>query len=126
MRESGVSYPRPRDKTKTHLRLLTPLYAIHPPHVLAVSSIHLTTRLLRIPLPEDWYILFDTTIDDLTSCAGTIMSLYYDWGVKPPSGLESGAVEKWNQDRKAREDRWRRSWILAQSRKNVRKWVERH
>ena len=110
---------------------MTPLYAIHPPHTLAVASIFLTTRLLRIPLPDDWYILFDTTYEEMTHCAGTVMRLYHDWGVKAPPGhpasllsAEEASTGSWEAGRKAREGRWRRAWIMAQSRKAVRRWIE--
>ncbi|ORY35616.1 cyclin-dependent protein kinase regulator [Naematelia encephala] len=103
--------------------LLTPLYAIHPPHVLACASILLTTRLHRIPLPAEWYILFDTDSDELWSCCGTIMTLWSTWGLGRPTG-STGAREETRAERKARENRWRRAWILAESRRAVRKWVE--
>jgi len=103
--------------------LLTPLYAIHPPHTLAVTSIHLTTRFLGIPLPEDWFLLFDVAQEDITNCAGTIMRLYHDWGVAPPQGTKID-LDSWEQGREGREGRWRRAWILGESRKAVRRWVE--
>jgi len=107
-------------------RLLTPLYVIHPPNTLACASILLTTRLKRIPLPRDWYILFDVTWDDIWSCCGTVMRLWDDWGVSHgvTEGTTSETKDAGGGRRKEREDRWRRSWILGESRKAVRKWVE--
>ncbi|ORX38608.1 putative cyclin-dependent protein kinase regulator [Kockovaella imperatae] len=117
--------------------LLTPLYAIHQPHTLACASILLSTRLLRIPLPKDWWILFDVEWDDIWSCAGTIMRLWHDWGLGPlrDAGAARGPKSRRDEPREAvhvvwekaipgREARWRRAWILSQGRKVVRKWVE--
>jgi hypothetical protein len=102
-------------KGETNFRLLTPLYTIHPPNTLACAAILLTTRLKRIPLPSDWFILFDVTWDDIWSICGSVMTLWNDWGVSSGE-TEVGRVEK--------ENRWRRSWILAQSRRAVRRWVQ--
>ncbi|WVW85655.1 hypothetical protein I302_107693 [Kwoniella bestiolae CBS 10118] len=110
--------------------LLTPMYALHPPHTLACASILLTTRLLRIPLPEGWYILFDATYDDIWLCCGHVMRVYNDWGIEPPRGaLTSGlGIGGHGQNQEhgvgAKENRWRRAWVLAQSRKAVRRWLE--
>lgn len=102
--------------------LLTPLYAQQPTHVLAVASILLATRLRSIPLPDGWYILFDVTWDDIWPCCGTIMRLYDDWGVGGgPAGIAAKATSEEEQRRK--ESRWRRAWVLSESRKAVRKWV---
>ena len=103
--------------------LLTPVYTLHPPHVLACASILLCTRILRIPLPVNWWVLFDATHDDMWSCCGHVTSLWSVWGTKPPLGLlnnknEHAAIQK------RRENRWRRAWILSDSRKAVRRWVE--
>ncbi|GFZ49440.1 hypothetical protein JCM24511_07560 [Saitozyma sp. JCM 24511] len=103
--------------------LLTPLYAIHPPHTLACASILLTTRLLRIPLPSNWYILFDVEYDDIWSCCGMVMRLWEDWGLAPPRGAMWSPPETADA-RRARENRWRRAWILSQGKKAVRRWVE--
>lgn len=114
-------------------RLLTPLYAIHPANTLACASILLTTRLKRIPLPKEWYILFDVAWDDIWACCGTVMTLWNDWSIGPvtptptsTSILSPGQQEHGAQDHKqrAKEDRWRRSWILAESKRAVRKWVD--
>jgi hypothetical protein len=105
---------------------LTPLYAIHPRHTLAVAAILLTTRLLRIPLPHDWFLLFDTSEEEIMNCAGTIMVLYDQWGVKQPPGRPKTdeMAKMWEDGREAREGRWRRVWILSQSRKAVRRWLD--
>lgn len=100
------------------------MYAIHPPHVLACASILLTTRLLRIPLPPDWYVLFDVAWDDIWSCCGVVMHAWRDWGVDVPVGVDWGGRRESKEERKGREDRWRRAWILAESRRGVRRWVE--
>jgi hypothetical protein len=97
---------------------------IHPPNTLACAAILLTTRLKQIPLPEGWYLLFDVGWDDIWSCCGAVMTLWNDWGF----GQEQERAEEGNPDirekRIDRENRWRRSWILAQSRRAVRKWVQ--
>ncbi|OCF42707.1 cyclin-dependent protein kinase regulator [Kwoniella heveanensis CBS 569] len=104
--------------------LLTPMYAIHPPHTLACVSILLATRLKRIPLPEGWYILFDAEWNDIWSCCGHVMNLWNDWTVTEPS-QRSPAVESGpDEDSVGRENRWRRAWVLAQSRKAVRRWLD--
>jgi len=91
-----------------------------------VTSIFLTTRFLGLPLPEDWYLLFDVALDDIISSAGTVMRLYHDWGVTPPTGMQwtEEGVLAWEDGREGREGRWRRAWILCESRKAVRKWVD--
>jgi hypothetical protein len=38
--------------------------------------------------------------------------------------VSSEIRDKWEDGRATRESRWRRAWILAESRKAVRKWVE--
>jgi len=43
------------------------------------------------------------------------MTLWTDWGISTKEA-EVERVEK--------ENRWRRSWILAQSRRAVRRWVQ--
>lgn len=122
--------------TPTFISLLTPLYAIHQPHTLACASILLSTRLLRIPLPKDWWVLSDVDWDDIWNCAGTVMRLWDDWGLSGRrkwtddarsdnvAGGESGDAAQWETGRKEREARWRRAWILSQGRRAVRKWVE--
>jgi hypothetical protein len=92
---------------------------MHPPNTLACAAILLTTRLKRIPLPVDWYILFDVTWDDIWSICGSVMTLWNDWGI-PGSAGDVGDLEQ----RVEKENRWRRSWILAQSRRAVRRWVQ--
>lgn len=87
--------------------LLTPLYAQQPTHALAVMSILLATRLRSIALPEGWYLLFDVEWEDIWPACGAVMNLWKEWG-------EPG---------REREDRWRRAWVLSESRKAVRKWV---
>lgn len=110
--------------------LLTPLHAQHPTHVIAVTSILLATRLRQIPLPEGWYLLFDVVWDDIAPCCGVIMALWRDWGCSPlgkSSGLDGlGGAEgdDAEETEQRRQDRWRRAWVLAESRKAVRKWVE--
>lgn len=100
-------------------RLLTPLYAQQPTHVLAVAAILLATRLRSIAMPDGWYILFDVTWDDIWPCCGVIMRLYREWGLGVPGA--GGAVPE--EESRAYQDRWRRAWVLAESRKTVRKWV---
>lgn len=68
-------------------RALTPAYALHPPHTLACASILLSTRLLRIALPQGWERLFDAEWDDVWGVAGLVMVLWRDWG----SALASSA-----------------------------------
>ncbi|WWD19001.1 hypothetical protein CI109_103458 [Kwoniella shandongensis] len=104
--------------------LLTPLYAIYPPHTLACVSILLATRLLRIPLPENWFLLFDVTFEEIWPCCGILMHLWHDWGLDKPRGAVSSGIPEKEEEKKAKENRWRRAWVLAQGRKAVRRWVE--
>ncbi|KIR99646.1 cyclin-dependent protein kinase regulator [Cryptococcus deuterogattii 2001/935-1] len=107
--------------------LLTPLYAIHPPHTIACISILLTTRILRIPLPPKWYLLFDVSYDEIWSGCGVVMRLWNDWGLDRPREDTKISIRSPNEEgegRKGKESRWRRAWVLAQSRKAVRRWVE--
>lgn len=122
MRE--LSFCQPSGRSSYVLRLLTPLYAIHAPNTLACASILLTTRLLRIPLPKDWYILFDVDYEDIWSCCGTIMRLWSDWEIWTQGGVAKRHSAESKESRMARENRWRRAWILAESRRAVRRWVE--
>lgn len=52
------------------------------------------------------------------------MVLRNDWGIS--SASENGVPKNTDREskRKEKEDRWRRSWILCESRKAVRRWVE--
>jgi hypothetical protein len=115
-----ISWEKRERKRETDIRLLTPLYTIHPPNTLACAAILLTTRLKRIPLPADWYILFDVAWDDIWSICGAVMTLWNDWGISVSTGDEI----KEKKERLEKENRWRRSWILAQSRRAVRRWVQ--
>lgn len=103
------------------LRLLTPIYTHHPPPTLACAAILLTTRLQSIPLPDEWWVLFDTAYDDLWTCCGIIMRLYRQWGI----GTLDGQIEGASEDASKRDQRYRRAWLLAGGgRKAVRSWVE--
>lgn len=99
--------------------LQTPLYTIHPPHTLACFSILLATRLLRIPLPDKWWILFDAEYDDLWACCGTVMTLWDDWKIGDKNWWDGDTADVGEEKRV----RWERAWKLATSRKYVRKWV---
>ena len=57
------------------------------------------------------------------------MNLWNDWGIS--DGTAAGVVSEAGDGkdevggrRKEKEDRWRRCWILCESRKAVRRWVE--
>lgn len=112
------------------------MYAIHPAHVLACASILLTTRLLRIPLPSEWYLLFDVELDDILGVAGWAMRLWYDWGIGPVlggttgiggldlgGGVGGGKEGEGQAGRREKENRWRRGWVLGQGKRAVRRWV---
>lgn len=88
-------------------------------------SILLATRLRRIPLPEGWYLLFDVTWDDIWPCCGTVMQLWRDWGLGDYSDDSNGSgnTDTNEDEQRAKEDRWRRAWVLSESRHAVRKWV---
>ena len=105
----------------TLLRLQTPIYAHYPPPTIACFSILLSTRLLCIPLPKDWWILFDADYDDMWVACGHITRLWRDWG-----SVEGGddRIEGEVGDG-LKEARWRRAWQLSVSRKYVRRYVER-
>jgi hypothetical protein len=49
------------------------------------------------------------------------MQLYRTWGDGGPAAVP---VEVSPEERKLTHSRWRRAWVLAQSRKAVRKWVQ--
>lgn len=74
-----------------------------------MASILLATRLRSLPLPEGWYLLFDVEWDDIWPACGVVMNLWKEWGTDTAD--------------KATQDRWRRAWVLAESRKAVRKWL---
>ena len=102
-------------------RLQTPIYAHYPPPTIACFSILLSTRLLRIPLPEDWWILFDADYDDMWIACGYITRLWKLWG-RAESGNDHFEGEA---EDGLKEARWRRAWQLSVSRKYVRRYVER-
>lgn len=55
------------------------------------------------------------------------MRLWIDWGLDRPKGViqrNKRTVNEEEEGRKIKESRWRRAWVLAQSRKAVRRWVE--
>lgn len=81
--------------------LQTSLPALYPPSTLAASMIHLSTLQHRLPLPSDWWRLFDVEHEDLVCVAGRILSLY--------ERIESGEG--------------RRAWRL-EGRSAVRDWLE--
>lgn len=47
------------------------------------------------------------------------MTLWSDWGLSSDTSKQIS-----EEKRLERENRWRRSWILGQSRKAVRKWIQ--
>ena len=52
------------------------------------------------------------------------MRLWDEWGLAKQDGT-TGTLRKDSVEiRMKREDRWRRAWILAESRKAVRRWVD--
>jgi hypothetical protein len=51
------------------------------------------------------------------------MTLWNDWGMGSGTSGDSGAGDDVGK-RLEKENRWRRSWILAQSRRAVRRWVQ--
>jgi len=50
------------------------------------------------------------------------MTLWNDWAIVGPVGAEGESEDV--ERRLEKENRWRRSWILAQSRRAVRRWVQ--
>lgn len=48
------------------------------------------------------------------------MRLWHTWGL----GMDFTGKEETEEEGMGKENRWRRAWILAQSRRGVRKWVE--
>lgn len=55
------------------------------------------------------------------------MRLWNDWGLDRPRGDTKISIRAPNEEeegKKGKESRWRRAWVLAQSRKAVRRWVE--
>ena len=95
--------------------LQTPVYAHYPPTTIACFSILLATRLLTIPLPDSWWLLFDADYDDMWTACGHVTRLWRDWS-RGDDGRS--AVDT------IREARWRRGWKLSVSRKYVRRYVE--
>lgn len=55
------------------------------------------------------------------------MRLWNDWGLDRPKGViqrNKRTANKEEEERKIKESGWRRAWVLAQSRKAVRRWIE--
>lgn len=52
------------------------------------------------------------------------MRVWDEWGLGRQRGVTGGGKRDGRQERMKRENRWRRAWILAESRKAVRRWVE--
>ncbi|KAF8162926.1 cyclin-like protein [Crassisporium funariophilum] len=65
----------------------TPVYALYQIPTIVCSAIFLTTRHLGIPLPSNWWELFDASWEDVWSVSGYIMRLY-----RPRSVEESRRV----------------------------------
>ncbi|WVR07480.1 hypothetical protein IAU60_004522 [Kwoniella sp. DSM 27419] len=105
--------------------LLTPAYAIHPPHTLACASILLATRQLRIPLPDGWHILFDAEWDDIWSCCGHVMSVWSRWAPDPPGKSARDDTQHHGGLSMRKDVRWTATWVTAKSRHEVRRHLER-
>lgn len=77
---------------------------------------------MRIPLPDNWWTLFDAEYDDLWDCCGTVMRLWDDWGVRDQRD-KSDIGKTSLHDALAKEERWNRAWKLASSKRAVRAFV---
>lgn len=108
-----------------YARLQTPIYTHYPPPTIACFSILLATRTCQIPLPDNWWILFDADWDDMWVCCGFVKKLWRDWGVvveRRCGEMDTNRAAKGLSSIK--EARWRRGWQLATSRKLVRRYIE--
>ncbi|KAF5391767.1 hypothetical protein D9757_001777 [Collybiopsis confluens] len=87
--------------------LQTPVYALYQIPTIVCAAIYLTSRQLRIALPQSdtnrWWVLFDADWDDLWSVCGYIMRLYRE-----------------------RSEAERMRVVGMISKKGVRKWLEDH
>jgi hypothetical protein len=52
------------------------------------------------------------------------MVLWDDWGWSVDREVKSRGGDEDQSRRLEKENRWRRAWILAQSRRAVRRWVQ--
>jgi transcription initiation factor TFIIIB Brf1 subunit/transcription initiation factor TFIIB len=59
-------------------RLQTNIYVCYQPSVIACAAIYLASRKLGISLcmEPEWYLIFDTCLEDLQNIAGSILKLY--------------------------------------------------
>ncbi|PPR04963.1 hypothetical protein CVT24_010421 [Panaeolus cyanescens] len=80
----------------------TPVYAVYQMPTIVCAAIFLTVRHLGIPLPPNWWELFDADWEDVSSVSGYIMRLYRNRTAedsKRVQGMVSKkAVRKWLED----------------------------
>jgi hypothetical protein len=89
--------------SSTGSRMQTPLYTLYPVPTIVSAAILLTTRNLSVPLPENWWELFDADWEDVWSACGRIMRLYRT---------------------RSQEDMVRVAGMVGK--KEVRKWLDEH
>ncbi|KAF9036693.1 cyclin-L1 [Panaeolus papilionaceus] len=80
----------------------TPVYAVYQIPTIVCAAIFLTVRHLGIPLPANWWELFDADWEDVLSVSGHIMRLYRKRtpeDTRRVQGMVSKkAVRKWLED----------------------------
>lgn len=124
------AYVRPRlmDHANSHSApdsLQTPVYTHHPPPTLACFSIHLAARLRGIPLPDQWWVLFDAELDDMVACCGWVMGLWKRWGDGAGGEGEGNARERWAVTVKMASSRhYVRSYIQDGSLRGEYGWID--
>ncbi|EJD44108.1 cyclin-like protein [Auricularia subglabra TFB-10046 SS5] len=82
--------------------LQTPAFALYPLSTVVCACILLTVRHLAIPLPAQWWILFDAEWEDVHAVAGTIMRLYRPRTLaeraRPEQLIGKKDVRRWLED----------------------------
>lgn len=99
-----------------HSRLQTPLPALLPPHVLAVSSIYYVSLVpsphhkpLLLPRqPQPWWLLFDVTLDEVRTACAWLCRLYDDRN----GGISSRVRAEWG------------GCVELAKREAIRRWLE--
>jgi len=79
--------------------LQTPAFALFPLPTVVCACVHLATRHLGLPLPDEWWEVFDAEWDDLHTVAAMIMRLYV-----PRSVVEQAKIQRLVNKREVR--RW--------------------
>ncbi|KAI8143483.1 cyclin-like protein [Fennellomyces sp. T-0311] len=75
--------------------LRSTVYATYEPATIACAAIWLACRDQAIKLPPDWYLLFDTDLENVVNAAGQVRRVYYTKLDRERLPLYSNEMGKW-------------------------------